>query len=76
MESINEVDRKNRDVLSSLLPYLPETKWLKPVLVEVKVGRIGLQTVDIVETIVKGARVDFALDRRTPSANQGQLLQY
>ena len=65
LEPINEMDRKTRDLLWGLLPYLPETKWLKPVLVGVKAGRIGLQTVDIMETTVKGKRVDFAFDRKT-----------
>lgn len=65
LESINEVDRKTIDVLSSLLPYLPETKWLKPTVVGAKTGRVGRETVDIVETTVKGNRVDFAFDRKT-----------
>ena len=65
LEPIDKVDRKTRDVLWSLLPYLPETKWLKPVLVGVKVGRVGQQTVDIVETTVNDRRVDFAFDRNT-----------
>lgn len=65
LEPINEMDRKTRDILWALLPYLPETKWLKPELVGVKVGMVGIQTVDIVETNVKGKRVDFAFDRKT-----------
>ena len=65
LEPITEVDRKNRDVLWGLLPYLPETKWLKPVLVGAKAGTVGQQAVDIVETDVKGKRVDFAFDRET-----------
>ena len=65
LEPINEMDRKTRDMLWALLPYIPETKWLKPVLVGVKVGVVGIQTVDIVETNVKGKRVDFAFDRKT-----------
>ena len=65
LKPINEADRKNTDVLWSLLPYLHETKWLKPVLVGVKAGMVGQQTVDIVETTFKGRRVDFAFDRKT-----------
>lgn len=65
LEPIDEMDRKTRDVLWSLLPYLPETKWLKPVLVGATAGRVGRQTVDIVETTVNGKRVDFAFDRTT-----------
>ena len=65
LEPIDEKDRKTRDLLWALLPYLPETKWLKPVLVGVQVGRVGKQTVDILETTVKGRRVDFAFDRQT-----------
>lgn len=65
LEPIDEVDRKNGDVLWALLPYLSETKWLKPVLVGARAGTVGQQTVDIVETDVKGKRVDFAFDRKT-----------
>lgn len=65
LEPLNELDRKHKDVLWSLLPYLPETKWLKPVLVGAKTGRVGQQTVDIVETDINGKRVDFAFDRET-----------
>jgi hypothetical protein len=65
LEPIDEMDRKTRDVLWSLLPYLPETKWLKPVLVGATAGRVGRQTVDILETTVNGKRVDFAFDRTT-----------
>ena len=65
LEPINEVDRKTRDLLWALVPYLPETKWLKPELVGAKAGRVGQQTVDIVETTVKGKRVDLAFDRKT-----------
>ena len=65
LEPLNEKDRRNTDVLWALLPFFPETKWLKPVLVGVTVGKVGQQTVDIVETSVKGRRVDFAFDRKT-----------
>lgn len=65
LEPLDEVDRKTRDMLWALWPYLPETKWLKPVLVGVKAGMVGQQTVDIVETTVRGRRVGFAFDRKT-----------
>lgn len=65
LEPIDEKDRETRDMLWALLPYLPETKWLKPELVGAKAGIVGEQTVDIVETNVRGKRVDFAFDRKT-----------
>lgn len=65
LEPINEQDRSTRDILWALMPYFPETKWLKPELLGVKEGIVGLQTVDIVETSVRGRRVDFAFDRET-----------
>ena len=65
LEPITEVDRKNGNVLWALLPYLPETKWLKPALIGARAGTVEQQTVDIVETDVKGKRVDFAFDRKT-----------
>ena len=65
LEPIDEVDKKNGNVLWSLLPYLLETKWLKPVLVGAKAGTVEQETVDIVETDVEGKRVDFAFDRKT-----------
>lgn len=64
-EPITDKDKENRDLLSSLLPELLETKWSKPAMVKASIGRIGLRTVDIVETTVNGKRVDFALDRKT-----------
>lgn len=65
LEPINDLDRRTRDVLWALLPYLPETKWLKPELIGATAGNVGRQTVDIVETSVNGKRVDFAFDRTT-----------
>jgi len=65
LESITEGDKKDGDLLWALLPYLPETKWSKPVLVQAEAGKVGQRSVDIVQTTVKGARVDFALDRKT-----------
>src|SRR5262249_32707643 len=42
-----------------------ESKWLKPTIVKASNGRIGPRSVDIVQTIVEGERVDFAFDRET-----------
>jgi hypothetical protein len=59
-------DKERKDLfLNSLLPEMPETKWSKPALVKASGGRIGLQPVNIVQTIVNGKRVDFALDQKT-----------
>ncbi len=59
-------DNKRRDLfLSSLLPVLPESKWLKPVLVKASTGSRGLRPVDVVQTTVNGKRVDFGLDPKT-----------
>jgi hypothetical protein len=64
-EPITEKDKKNRELLTSLLPELLETEWSKPVLVSSSIGRIGLRTVNIVQTTVGDKRVDFALDQKT-----------
>ena len=59
-------DNKRKELfLNSLLPVLPETKWLKPVLVKASIGSRGLRPVDVVQTTVNGKRVDFALDPKT-----------
>jgi len=59
-------DNKRKDLfLSSLLPVLPESKWLKPVLVKASTGSRGLRPVDVVQTTVNGKRVDFGLDPKT-----------
>lgn len=59
-------DRQNRySLMFDLLEYLPETKWLKPVPVKASKARIGLRTMDVVQTRVGGKRVDFALDSTT-----------
>jgi hypothetical protein len=65
LEPITDKDKQRRNLLLSLLPYLTETKWLKPVITRVSSGRVGLQPVDIVQTTVEGKRVDFALDRKS-----------
>lgn len=52
-------------LMYGMLIYLPETKWLKPVLVKVSVGKIGFRRVDVVQTAVNGNRVDFALNQKT-----------
>ncbi|HZE71870.1 MAG TPA: hypothetical protein VE135_20365 [Pyrinomonadaceae bacterium] len=59
-------DNKRKELfLNSLLPVLPESKWLKPVLVKASIGSRGLRPVDVVQTTVNGKRVDFALDPKT-----------
>ena len=52
-------------LLYSLLPYLPETKWLQPVPVAVTTGKIGFRKIEIVQTTVNGQRVDFAFDQKS-----------
>ena len=49
----------------SLLPYLPETKWLQPVPVATTTENIGLRKIEIVQTSVNGRRVDFAFDQKS-----------
>lgn len=65
LEPIDEKDRSTRDIPWALMPYFLETKWLKPELLGVKEGRVGPYTVNIVETSVRGRRVDFAFDQKT-----------
>ncbi|SRR6266404_8981476 len=57
-----------------LLPYLLETKWLRPTLVSATTARIGRRNVNVVRTriqdVVEGfvpenTRIDFAFDRET-----------
>lgn len=64
IESITAAEQ-SRAEMHSLLPYLLETKWLRPVVVGVKTGRIRLRPVNIVQTTVNGKRVDFALDQKS-----------
>lgn len=64
LEPIPEAE-KARSRIYGLLSYLPETKWVRPVLVGLSTGRVRLRPVYIVETRVHGERVDFALDRKT-----------
>jgi hypothetical protein len=45
--------------------YLLETEWVRPMPVRARRERIGFKKVDVVETTVDGARVDFYLDRET-----------
>jgi hypothetical protein len=47
------------------LSFLLESKWLKPTILKANTGRIGPRSVDIVQTMVEGERVDFAFDRET-----------
>jgi hypothetical protein len=64
LEPITEADKTGSET-DGLLSYLPETKWLTPVLIGSSTGRVRQRPVDIVETRVNGERVDFALDRKT-----------
>lgn len=57
--------QKNKAIRNDQLSFLLETKWLKPILVNASAGRVGLRSVNIVETVVDGERVDFAFDRKT-----------
>lgn len=50
-------------LLYAQLYYLLETQWVKPVPVGVTSGRAGRRTVDVVQTLIDGTRVDFYLDR-------------
>ncbi|CAN5455701.1 hypothetical protein BH20ACI3_BH20ACI3_23930 [soil metagenome] len=45
--------------------YLMETRWVKPIPIEVTKDRIGLKRVDVVHTRVEGQRVRFLLDSKT-----------
>lgn len=45
--------------------YLMETEQVKPSLIRARTGRINLKKVDVVETVIDGARVDFYLSRET-----------
>lgn len=57
--------RRDKALRNAQLSLLLETKWLKPTIVKARTGRVGLRSVDIVETVVEGERVDFAFDRKT-----------
>lgn len=52
-------------LINDQLSFLLESKWLKPTIVKANTGRVGPRSVDIVQTMVEGERVDFALDRET-----------
>jgi hypothetical protein len=64
LESIPE-SRRNRALRNNQLSFLLETKWLEPTPIKATTGRIGLRSVDIVQTTVNGERVDFAFERKT-----------
>src|SRR5207244_6271200 len=57
--------KKNKALRNAQLSFLLETKWLKPTIVGASTGRIGLRSVDIVQTTTEGESVDFAFDRQT-----------
>lgn len=44
---------------------LPETKYWKPTLEKVDREKIGFRDVDVIQTRLKGKRIDFFLDRKT-----------
>lgn len=57
-------------IINAQLDYLMETRWVKPIPVSVKRGRVGWHAVDIVRTVVKEypkeeEMVSFALDRKS-----------
>ncbi len=47
---------------TAVLPFLLETKWDKPELLQVKRVREGKQTLEIIETIVGGYQMDFVYE--------------
>jgi hypothetical protein len=54
------------NIIKAQLYFLLETQWVKPVPIGVTSGgRVGRRTVDIVQTLVDGKRVDFYLDRES-----------
>ena len=53
----------HKALVTHQLDFLLETRWLRPTIVKASSSRIGLRSVDIVQTLVEGERVDFALDR-------------
>jgi hypothetical protein len=57
--------RRDKALRNAQLSLLLETKWLKPTIVNASTGRVGLRSVDTVQTMVEGERVDFAFDRTT-----------
>jgi hypothetical protein len=57
--------RKSDSYTYGLVSYLLESRWLKPILLNVRQDTIGHQKVDIVQTKVNDYRVDFAMDRQT-----------
>jgi hypothetical protein len=58
-------NEKSEARIYGLLSYLPETEWLKPILVRASTSKIGRHSVDVVQTTVGDKRVDFAFDRET-----------
>lgn len=47
------------------MPDLLESQGFKPVPERASVGKVGRQSVDIIQTVLDGRRIDFALDRET-----------
>jgi hypothetical protein len=57
--------QRNESLRNTQLSFLLESRWLKPTPLQTRPGTVGARPVDIVQTDVAGARVDFALDRET-----------
>lgn len=69
-EPPKKMDEQWRDNVAILLRkaqllYLLETRWLKPLPSSVTHGHVGRRTVDVLQTLVDGERVNFYLDRET-----------
>jgi len=45
--------------------YLMETRWIKPIPISVRKDRIGLKTVDVLETQLEDKRILYFLNRKT-----------
>ena len=57
--------QRNKALRNDQLSFLLETQWLKPTIVKASTGSVGLQRVDVVQTVVEGERVDFAFNQTT-----------
>ena len=52
-------------LLSTQLIFLLETEWVKPTIINSTSSRVGRRSVNVVETIVEGNRVDFVFDQKS-----------
>jgi hypothetical protein len=64
LESLDE-KKRNKALDNGQIFLLMETQWLKPVPTRATKDRIRGTDVDIIQTVVNGRRVDFAMDRKT-----------